>query len=122
MIEARKSILKHSFSALVVSALLNETVDRLPNIPYLTTAAKKIAERTATVTEAIFSTSQTIFCFAANASLGIARGIDDAVEKTSYKLHRISSKAEKERLGIYREQALSTWKHSINCFNHKSLS
>ncbi|PWU13826.1 MAG: hypothetical protein C5B45_05530 [Chlamydiae bacterium] len=106
-IGVKEFIWKNRLKVLAVIWLTKEGIRRLPEISYLSAAARsidlwKVYDR--------LSSSQTIFSFALSKSLSIIGSVWSASQEIGQRFHKISSNAEKERDITYRQKSLGIWR------------
>lgn len=105
---AKDFIWRNRLKVIVVVWLTREGIRRLPEIPYLSAAARSIDIWK--VCTRLFSSPQTIFCFALGRSLSVIGSVWNASQEIGQRFRKVSSNAEKEREIAYRQKSLGVWK------------
>ncbi|MGL5627353.1 MAG: hypothetical protein ACRDDW_07605 [Candidatus Rhabdochlamydia sp.] len=107
IIEAKEFVWRHSLKIIMATWLFREGIGRLPEIPYLSAAARTIDLWK--VYKILFSSPQTLFGFAISTSLNAISSVWNTSQEISHQFRRISNHAEKERLMLCKQKSLEVW-------------
>ncbi len=109
IIGAKEFVWRNYLPIIVVTWLTREGIRRLPEIPYLSAAARSIDLWQ--LYNRFTSSPQTIFSFALGRSISIIGTVWNASQAIGQRFRKISSNAEKERNITHRQKSLGVWKN-----------
>ena len=109
IIEIKELIQKNSLKITAITWLIREGIKKLPEIPYLSVAARSI--HLWAVYKRLSSFSETIFRFALGRSISILASAWNISQETGQQFRKIFNNAEKEKNIAYREKSLRVWKN-----------
>lgn len=109
IIGAKEFVWRNYLPIIVVTWLIREGIGRLPEIPYLSAAARSIDLRQ--LYNRFTSSPQTIFWFALERSISVISSVWGVSQNIGQRFRKISSNAEKERDIAYRQKSLGVWKN-----------
>lgn len=113
LIGVKEFVWEHSFQIILASWLVKKGIERLPEIPYLSAAARTITIWN--MFRFFFFSKETIFGFILPVSLNTATMVWNTSQEISHRLHRISRNAEQERLILCKQKSFDVWK---GCYKH----
>jgi hypothetical protein len=109
IIGAKEFIWKNPLKIIAAVWLTREGVRLLPEIPYLSAAARSIDLWQ--LYKRFTSSPQTIFWFALESSISVIGSVWGTSQEIGQRFHKISSNVEKERNITYRQKSLRVWKN-----------
>ena len=109
IIGAKEFVWRNYLPIIVVTWLTREGIRRLPEIPYLSAAARSIDLWQ--LYNRFTSSPQTIFSFALERSTSIIGTVWNTSQEIGQRFRKISSNAEKERNITHRQKSLGVWKN-----------
>lgn len=110
IIGAKELIWRNRFKVIAIIWLTREGVRRLPEISYLSAAARSIDLWEIAKSICLFSCPQTLFWFAWDRSFSIIDSVWSTSQEIGQRFRKIFSNAEKERDITYRQKSLEVWK------------
>ncbi|MCL6755983.1 MAG: hypothetical protein M3A24_02300 [Candidatus Rhabdochlamydia oedothoracis] len=108
IIGVKEFIWRNHFTVIAIIWLTTKGIRRLPEIPYLSAAARSI--NLWVVHRRLTSSPQTIFWFALAKSTYSIGSVWNTSQEIGQRFRKISSNAEKERDIAYRQKSLEVWK------------